>query len=108
MSIIQYSGEVGDGAPSAKCNVCGGHLYYPHIQYCYLYICHECAQHNTKGLMLDLVQCRAILEMKKIADRDVTLERTTPADIKKRDIARDKEGRTLAGLGSEHLDNRRK
>ena len=50
-------------------------------------ICAECCEACGKGLILDIIHCNAISEVRRIAGEDITLERTTVSRI----VAREKE-----------------
>jgi hypothetical protein len=72
-----------------KCTICGELLYYPFI--CWdeedaLYICGPCCRKYKRGLMADLVQLSAIVELRSIdiAYQGHVLERTSLTDIKDR------------------------
>ena len=93
-------------APSPpRCSLCNGLKSYPHVQFHSerdIVICAECCEACGKGLILDIIHCNAISEVRRIAGEDITLERTTVSRI----VAREKE-EAIEKLKREALEDER-
>jgi hypothetical protein len=63
---------------AAECSICSGSPLFPPFIYwqaaAQMYICHHCIEGSGKGLMADLIQARAIIDLRALYP-DFTLER---------------------------------
>ena len=84
MSVINTRTGITFSDADSRCNCCGERLWPPFVEWhCsneHIFICGECACRIKKGLMADLIQCAAIVDLQKLYGGSVTLVRS---DVKK-------------------------
>src|SRR5262245_25703704 len=81
MSVINTRHDYWSWHKIRKCSVCGDDLNYPFIYWHGdngLCICAPCCQRNKDGLIADLIQLAAIMDLQKLKlSYDVTLVRSS-------------------------------
>ena len=72
------------GHNERRCSNCGGSLLYPFLAWDGkpgIFLCRACGQKAKRGLIADLVQFDAVLELRRHLDLDVTLVRTSQGKL---------------------------
>jgi len=83
MSVITTTSSFQHVGREIRCALCQGFLLPPYIEYMSkntLYICNECVNHYGQGLIADIVQTKAINDLRRLYP-GYTLERKTLSDV---------------------------
>src|SRR5262245_40338513 len=102
MSVINtHYEDWHDCCDNHKCSICCGKISYPFVYWCDQYtqlcICGPYCQQNKDGLIADLIQVKAIMDLQdlKLSARDVTLIRSSRQNLEAKVRAEEEKGKQI-------------
>jgi hypothetical protein len=81
MSVVNNKENDRQGGLHGKCTECEGKVWYPFLQWNNLLICKNCISKVKRGLIADLIQFAAIVELQDLGYPGETLHRMSTADL---------------------------